>query len=264
LKPDISEFSYGYALTEELVQRSGLPLRAAPLFPSLLAEGRKGGGYDVHLPFVGFPLFLQFKLADCMVRNSAYECQLGLYSPEFYRMHLRPLKHSQQHNLLLDLESKGYPVYYAAPHFHLPEELNDAYINHQVISRSVFYKPSEIGPLPDDENHHVSFKAGHPAYLFSEPRQFRDESKSRESLDDDLLEGYWRYPRLDGTRETTERLANDLFSCVKERIYAYSWMQPDAIRLLGELEPRQRIGYISRTFLGCEALLVAPNYEIKA
>lgn len=261
LKPDISEFSYGYALTEELVRRSGLPLTAAPLFPSLLAEGRAGGGYDVHLPFVGFPLFLQFKLSDCMIRWSAYECQLGLYTPDFYRMHLRPLKHSQQHDLLLDLESKGYPVYYAAPHFHLPEELNDAYINNQVISRSVFFRPSEIGRLPDDEKHHVSFKYGSPAYLFSEPKLVREESESKRLFDSDLLEGYWRYPILDGGRETAERLANDLFACIKENLYAYSWMQPDAIRLLGELDPWQQIGYITRAFLGCEALLVAPEKE---
>lgn len=264
MKPDISEFSYGYALTEELVQRSGLPLTAAPLFPSLLAEGREGGGYDVQLPFVGFPLFLQFKLSHCMVKRSAHECQLKLYEPLFYRMHLRPLKHSQQHDLLLDLESKGYPVYYAAPHFHLPEELNDAYINHHVVERSVFYRPSEIGALPDSEEHHVSFKSGHPAYLFSEPKKVREESKSRAELDADLLDGYWKYPRLDGSRESTERLADDLFACVKNRVYALSWIQPEAVRQLGELEPRQRISYISRAFLGCEVLLVKPEHVQEA
>lgn len=264
MKPDISEFSYGYALTEELIQRSGLPITAAPLFPSLLAEGQSGGGYDVHLPFSGFPLFLQFKLSHCMVKRSARECQLGLYAPHFYRMYLRPLKHSQQHNLLLDLESKGYPVYYAAPHFHLPEELNDAYMNNEVINRSVFYKPSEIGGLPDLEEHHVSFKAGHPAYIFSEPKQFIDESKSRAKLDDDLLEGFWKYPGIDGKRESLSKLANDLLECVKGRVYEFEWMQPEAIRGLGEREPRYQIGYLSRTFFGCEVLLIKPKDQEKA
>lgn len=65
MQPDISEFSYGYALTEEFIFRSGMPLRAAPLFPSLLSEGKTGGGFDVSIPFVGYPLFLQFKLSHC-------------------------------------------------------------------------------------------------------------------------------------------------------------------------------------------------------
>ena len=259
MKPDISEFSYGYALTEELIQRSGLSITAAPLFPSLFAEGKSGGGYDVHLPFVGFPLFLQFKLSHCMVKRSAHECQQGLYLPNFYRMHLRPLKHSQQHNLLLDLESKGYPVYYAAPHFHLPEELNDAYMDNEVANRSVFYKPSEIGVLPDLDEHHVSFKAGYPAYRFSKPKRILDESKSRAKLDDDLLNGIWRYPKIDGKRESISNLANDLFACVKERAHKDSWVKPEALKRLGEREPRLQIGYIAQTFFGCDVLLVKPK-----
>ncbi len=259
MKPDISEFSYGYALTEELIQRSGLSITAAPLFPSLLAEGQSGGGYDVHLPFAGFPLFLQFKLAHCMVKRSAHESQIGLFEPNFYRMNLRPLKHSHQHDLLLDLEGKGYPVYYAAPHFHLPEELNDAYMKGQVVDRSVFFRPSEIGTLPDQDEHHVSFKAGYPAYLCSEPKQLREESKSRKQLDSDLLEGYWRYPTIDGSRDSLSKLANDLMSCIKERVYELDWMQPESIRELGEREPRFQIGYMVRTFFGCDVLLVKPR-----
>jgi len=71
MTPDISEFSYGFALTHELIALAGEPLRAAPIFPSLIEEGRAGGGYDVHLDVPGFPLFLQFKRSDCMVRRSA-------------------------------------------------------------------------------------------------------------------------------------------------------------------------------------------------
>jgi hypothetical protein len=259
MKPDISEFSYGYALTEELVMRSGLPIMAAPLFPSLIAEGQSGGGYDAHLQFAGFPLFLQFKLSHCMVRASAYECRMRLFTPNFYRIHLRPLKHSQQHNLLLDLESKGYPVYYAAPHFHLPEELNDAYLNSDVINRSAFFKPSDIGNLPDLEEHHISFKAGYPAYLFCEPRLISEESISRRTLDDDLLEGFYRYPIVDENGDGSEKVADDLLACVKKRVDDYAWLESKTISQLAEREPVQKIAYIARAFLGCEVLLVRPS-----
>jgi len=51
-------------------------------------------------------------------------------------MRLRPLKHSQQHNLLLDLEQRGNELYYAAPEFHLRDELNETYL----VLRAVRYR----------------------------------------------------------------------------------------------------------------------------
>ena len=41
MKPNISEFSYGYALTDELVHSPGSHLVGAPVFPSLYQEGQK-------------------------------------------------------------------------------------------------------------------------------------------------------------------------------------------------------------------------------
>ena len=80
MKPNLSEFSYGYALTDELIHRHGLPLIAAPVFPSLYQEGQPGGGYDLLLERPGFPLFLQFKLADRMVKGTANEVKSGFLS----------------------------------------------------------------------------------------------------------------------------------------------------------------------------------------
>jgi hypothetical protein len=47
-------------------------------------------------------------------------------------MYIRPARHSEQHEMLLDLENDGNEVYYSAPAFHKPEEFNDAYLNNQV------------------------------------------------------------------------------------------------------------------------------------
>ena len=86
MKPSFSEFSYGYAVTEDIVRSTG-PLKAAPLFPSLRSEGTQGG-FDVKLGLTGSPLFLQFKLSDCMVGKAAHEAQQGLFMVPFYRMHI--------------------------------------------------------------------------------------------------------------------------------------------------------------------------------
>lgn len=134
MRPDITEFSFGYALTSNLMDRFALQEAGAPIFPNQQQEGASGG-YDVMLPSI--VVFLQFKLSECMVRTSAQgSAQLGV--PHF-RFHLRPLKHSQQHNLLRELEAAGNEVYYAAPGFHLPSELNDAFSNGQAADRSAFF-----------------------------------------------------------------------------------------------------------------------------
>ena len=62
---EFTEFSYGFAVTHELVLQGSGNIFAAPEFPSLIREGQVGGGYDVKLNFGTF-LFLQFKLSEFM------------------------------------------------------------------------------------------------------------------------------------------------------------------------------------------------------
>ena len=167
MKPGFSEFSYGYAVTEDIVHSKG-PLRAAPSFPSLRSEGT--GGFDVKLCLPGLPLFLQFKLSDCMIGPTANEAQQGLLMTPFFRMHIRPQKRSCQHKLLLALEATGKAVYYVAPAFHQEQEFNVAYTSRSILTKSVMISPAAIGQLPDDEDHHISFKNVHQGfgYLLSE------------------------------------------------------------------------------------------------
>lgn len=160
MKPDFSKFSYGYAVTEELVTQHKASLIAAPLFPSLYDEGKAGGGYDVKIPITGTPVFLQFKLSDQLERKNAKEHRDGLLGIPYFRMHIRPNKHSDQHNLLLALETSGETVYYIAPEFYRPEELNDFYLNSVVVANSAAFTPSAIGPMPDDDQHYVVFERG--------------------------------------------------------------------------------------------------------
>jgi len=259
MHPDISEFSYGYALTETLISAFPGGLRAAPVFPSLLEEGRPGGGYDVHLPFTGFPLFLQFKLSHRMVRETALEAQIGLLIPPFYRMHLRPMKHSQQHPMLLDLEATGSDVYYVAPYFHTPNELNDAYTQRQVVQRSIFINPSTIGPLPDYDDHHVSFKRGAPTYLCSSnPRILREEEIGGEQFKKNLLNDFDRRDVLEPTEQSARRWADRLEGIVREHSSKIEWINAEKLNNLQDRNPLTRFSYLARTFFGCNVILVAP------
>lgn len=172
--PEISEFSYGFALTNELV--GWLDLSAAPIFPSLLEEGKAGGGYDVKLDHPAAPLYLQFKRSEYMRRRSAREYrsvrdQSGELAVPFYRFPITEATKSDQHELLLALDAKPNHVFYAAPRFHRLTEINDAWRASAVASRSVFVAPSEIGTL-DDERHTVAFD-GSNSWVCSYPRSIR-------------------------------------------------------------------------------------------
>jgi hypothetical protein len=172
--PQISEFSYGYALTSELMARFGLKALGAPEFATQYAEGKDGGGWDLKLPTI--PVYLQFKRSHRMVRRSAKEEKYFPKMP-FYRMYLHRRHHSDQHKLLLDLEKKGNLVRYAAPGFTNSSELNDAYSADRVASVSLFVRPSKIGALKDDNSHWVAFQtAPRMAYFCSDPRPVEVEA----------------------------------------------------------------------------------------
>ncbi|OYD86596.1 hypothetical protein CDG77_34260 [Nostoc sp. 'Peltigera membranacea cyanobiont' 213] len=173
MRPLISEFSYGYALTEEIVSYHRHKMKVAPVFPSLYKEGKDGYGYDVSIDVLGIPIFLQFKLSDYMKgRKKTKEIEHGLFTGSFYRMHLRSREKSKQHDLLLKLEKQRNHVYYVTPLFYELKTLNELYINKEIVKNSAFISPSLIGVIPDNDEHHISFKAtGKQFYIFSEPRE---------------------------------------------------------------------------------------------
>ena len=171
MKPQISEFSYGFALTNELV--GWMPLSVAPIFPSLIEEGKVGGGYDVKLDSPGVPLFLQFKRSHCMTRRSAREYKAvsasgGNLNIPYYRFPITEAPISDQHEMLMELDDGLNMVFYAAPRFHQLSEINAAWNTTSVVNRSIFISPNSIGTL-DDKSHAVAFDEVN-SWLCSEPQ----------------------------------------------------------------------------------------------
>jgi hypothetical protein len=160
-----SEFSYGYALTDNILH-SGLPCTPhAPVFPSLYAEGT-AGGYDVQIPHHPVPIFLQFKVPQIMHRRSA-NMPTGFWPP-YMRMHLRT-RRPNQHRLLRDLEAQGNEVYYTTPDFWITPDLDTYFWQQRVHVKSWYIRPSAIGPL-NAKPHHVAYERGNPVgYRCSKP-----------------------------------------------------------------------------------------------
>ena len=254
MRPGISEFSYGFAITSEFVQTPGA-VTAAPEFPSLRAEGQQGGGWDVQLDRFGVPLFLQFKLCDQMTRRTCKETRQEGFNVPCYRMHLRPARSSRQHEMLLDLEATGEDVYYVAPMFHQPEELNDAFLRGAVRARSIWLRPSDIGPLPDDRDHHVSFERGRPWMRFSEPKKI-EAKREFEDVEKHLTDRLREHGRTALSEERLEELA-DVIVRIADKRHDIGERERDASRDAARLAaPLQRVAYYASVFLESQLFVV--------
>lgn len=258
MDPTFSEFSYGYALTQELASGRFGSLIAAPIFPSLVREGRSGGGYDIHLPFVGAPLFLQFKLSHYLHRSNALEW--GLYLSPYYRMYLRPLRYSDQHNLLIDLENSGKQVYYVAPEFHTVEELNDAYASRNVYYRSAFFSPVDIGNLPTIGQHYLTFNSSSRyALLWSrEPKELK-RPHSSEDFENTLVKHVReRGSKIDNL--TFERLTNGMIEILDNRARKTDRLKQFQAQIESQKERIREASnfaaYLARLFFDAELFIV--------
>lgn len=253
MKPDISEFSYGFALTNEIVERfPTIRSAGAPQFPSLYQEGQAGGGYDVEIP--GAALFLQFKLSEVLTRRNAKEASLlGL---PYFRMRLRPLRHSAQHNLLLELERSGAGVVlYAAPEFNAPNELSRAFSDQTVVERSAFFAPSAIGDLPDEGSHYVVFTDRDLiAFLRSEPVKIK-RTDAREILE--LLSA--SVPGSTTTRNESffEELITQMIDVYRRKGTKLSPADLDAFRRISSARASPAVAqFVSQTLFDCELMTV--------
>lgn len=228
MKPDYTEFSYGFALTYELANAMG-PFPIAPHFPSLYEEGKPGefGGTDVALDRPGLPIFLQFKRSHEIATKAGIEWKAaqkaGLNLPKPYlRFLLMTDTKSDQHDLLRALNTKHQNVYYAAPRYHTRTKLNEAWRNQTIVHDSIFVRPNDIGRL-DKGRHAVAFDRSWMthALLCSEPVEVPisrathlfESMASRLTTDrlplfsmrEDLFEGILEAYKL-GSKYTFERL----------------------------------------------------------
>lgn len=263
MTPSISEFSYGYAVTNEVVKFLGTSIAAAPQFPTLYAEGQAGGGYDVKI-VGGSPVFLQFKLSHHMVRSNCKE--YGLMGGPYYRWHLHSLQRSDQHNLLLDLESKGNLVLYTAPMFHEAAELNSHFLNNGILDNSAAFLPSDIGPLPDEKDHYMVFNRAGVVHRCSEdPVPAKLHVLSR-FLQDQVSKPAPRSLEAGGVI----KLGDQIVEAVK---VARSHRRQDSVSRPSEIDTDElskvirarpsleTLSLISRTVLDSELLVINPQWQ---
>ena len=209
----------------------------------------------------GIPLFLQFKLSHCMVRSNAQEVRYGALAPPFYRMHVRPTRHSDQHKMLLELENKGNEVYYSAPAFHTSEEFNEAYLSHQVKVRSLWMRPSQIGPLPDARDHHVAFVLGKTPHVCSRPRALETRGNFEE-FEGSVTRSFRERSSMAMRRDTLEQTARDLYEIAEKYRHISSEFKSTLRTTLEERHPLTQIAFYAQVFLDAQLFIVSEQGDV--
>ena len=168
---DFSESSYAFAFTHNFL--NGLSgLTAAPVFPSLQAEGRANGGYDVRLDLPGVAVFVQFKLVK-FIRGKRTREFKKLGWDQGYRVNFHAARNYAQQRALVALEqAPNSGVFYAFPKFIRGEAMDASFRAGSIPNESGFLRPGSIGLLTGS-GRCFSFDnaTATSGYLFSEPTE---------------------------------------------------------------------------------------------
>ncbi len=281
MKTGYTEFSYGYAFTENLISSQVSPPINAPYFPNLQQEATLG--YDIRIDLPTSPIFFQFKIPERMVRTTAAEISkyaLPGISIPFFRMPLMESRFSSQHDHLLTLEaSNPARVYYCCSTAPDLRRFNADYLDKQVHNHSLIVPPSFIGPLPDHKKHNVVFTGiSGPLYFCSEPREV-ERRQLKEAISflfdpprEDAL-GEEVKVRSEKIDDVIDKALTDLLAIIGDRHMALDeWLTRVQTRLAATQEFAPRIDFpeqlrvkiiaareIARSMLGLE-FLIAQNY----
>jgi hypothetical protein len=245
---ELSEFSYGFAITAELRDFFWPRVVEPPVFPTLRQEARLG--WDVRFPVVGRSLFLQFKIADALTRSSASEW--SDYNAPYYRFRLHRLSRSDQHNRLLSLARTEPFVFYVAPRFHRLDEFTEQYRRVAVCNESAWIMLSSLPQINDDLQHHITYRTGSDV-RFSSP----ESRKVAKTFDGEGVRRYlireFETQKKPMNIQNFDELRSTLLNLVtypsKEQISGFG-QQVDGFQLLKD------IAYICRTFFGAEFLFI--------
>ena len=141
---EFSETQFSLFFTAEYM--NSFPCVKLPVFPNTVIEGRKGGGFDVQ---INGNMFFQYKIP--VFFGSTRSKYWKIFDWECYRIDVSTKK--KQFDLLKDLKKmdRNNCVYYAAPKFHLEEDMFKYYSCKSIITNSAIFP---IENFPDDGMDH--------------------------------------------------------------------------------------------------------------
>ena len=174
----------------------------------------------------------------------------------YCRMHLRPRRHSAQHEMLLNLENDGHEVYYVAPALHEPSELTDAYREQEVVARSIWMRPSYIGPLRDNDDHYVAFYNPRQSLVFcSEPRKI-DFSVDFDSFSERTTAQLKERGEIALQSHNLHRLAETLQTIALKKLEIRPQETSQTVEEMKQRNPIEQIAFLAQIFLNAQFYVV--------
>ncbi|MDO8635104.1 MAG: hypothetical protein Q7R34_02505 [Dehalococcoidia bacterium] len=153
-------------------------------------------------------------------------------------------------------------MFYLAPEFYKAEELNEAYLNTNVLRKSAPFSPLDIGSLPDDGPHYVVFCASVKyAYRRSESRKLLERSHSGEDfLEHQLMRAHRDKVETNGA--FFDRITRGILDVIEERQVLLQSAQAthlweEAERRETRQEKAQFAAYLSRAYLDTELFVLS-------
>jgi len=154
MRVGFSELQFAYSCTRELEKGALFPSIGVPYFPSLYEESRIGADVVFGTPIS--PVFIQYKVAEYMVRSDA--TYRKLFGKKFFQFPIYPANKSPQHNLLVNLSLRQPYVYYCSSTFQSYNEFELSHISQTVVSRSIFIPVRGLPHNVGSNRHNIVFQ----------------------------------------------------------------------------------------------------------
>jgi hypothetical protein len=159
-----SETQFSFCFTFEYIKQF-FPIIPLPIFPNIVQEGRRGGGYDVR---IAGNIFFQFKIPTYHNRQTGRNgLHWAVYGHPYYKIKLNT--NSRQFELLKALQLPRNKVFYATPEFHTQPSLTNFYQTEQIVANSALFPIQNFPPYRSGHHNLIYHPTHDTGQLFSEP-----------------------------------------------------------------------------------------------
>jgi hypothetical protein len=197
----ISESTFAFAFLNEQIFTNWDQLRAVPIFPTTIREGRPDVGYDVHLQLSqGTDYYYQFKVSEYLKGPNSNYLNVGPGAGPYYRIKLHHKNNNQQHRALRILSQRCRNTYYVAPEFELGAYSDDEitaleYLNRYFRSNTLsdnsrkipIHECRDFTAEEERKQHYIIYRSGSRAVIKS-----RSVSPIRKSISEKTMEDFYK------------------------------------------------------------------------
>lgn len=243
-----NEREFEFCFNAEFVRKNSAALIGTPIIPSQRMENVLG--YDVEFRIqngrFSRSLFLQHKVSSYAQHRRGRNADIwNCYFGPYFRFPIERLDRTRQHNLLVELAERGEDVFYCAPVFVGLDNLQNCFVQDNVIDNSRFFDPKDMGKVTDFEKHHVSYDpTGSFGFFHTEPKKL-EKTVSWKTLKEETTERHvdLRY---------AEQLIEVLYSAVIT-VFDAAVTVPDKVKEGGTI---LTISYVLRRYFDVEWLIL--------